>query len=58
MRVWQEMMAEHFPNSAWLCLHRDVFDQLYAYKRSQGLATWEEALSRLLAAESREEAVA
>ena len=58
VRVWQALMEEHFPNSAWVCLQRDVFDQLYAYKRSQGLATWEQALERLLPAVEREEVAA
>ena len=30
--VWKEMMDLYYPNSAWLCLRRDVFDQLYRYK--------------------------
>jgi hypothetical protein len=58
VRVWQELMEAHFPNSAWLWLQRDVFDRLYAYKRSQGLATWEQALERLLPATEREEVAA
>ena len=27
--VWQEMMEHYYPNSAWLCLRKDVFDRLY-----------------------------
>ncbi len=58
-RVWREMMDEHYPNSAWLALDRDVFDQLNAYKRAQGLATWEQTVQRLLAqAAEREEVLA
>ena len=47
--VWKEMMEMHFPNIAWLCLHRDAFTQLYAYKMRHGLPTWEQAIARLLA---------
>ena len=47
-RVWREMMDHYYPNSAWLRLRRDVFERLYAYKRNQGLATWEQALESLL----------
>ena len=46
--VWQEMMDQHYPNSAWLYLHRDVFQRLLDFKREQGLPTWEATLERLL----------
>ena len=49
VRVWQELMEHHFPNSAWVSLHRDAFERLYAYKRRQGLATWEQTIEQLLA---------
>ena len=48
--VWKEMMEMHFPNTAWLCLRRDVFEQLYQYKVRHGIPTWEQAISRALAA--------
>jgi hypothetical protein len=52
--LWQQMIEHYYPNSAWLRLHRDVFDQLYQYKIRHGLPTWEEALTRLLQASSEE----
>jgi hypothetical protein len=54
IRLWQEMMARYFPNSAWLRVHRDVFDRLYAYKARWGLANWDMALERLLKAAAEE----
>ena len=48
--AWQGMMDLYYPNSAWLCLRRDVFDRLKRYKSGQGLPTWEQALERLLTA--------
>lgn len=48
-RVWHEMMDLYYPDSVWLRLQRDVFERLYEYKRSQGVATCEEALEQLLA---------
>jgi hypothetical protein len=53
--VWKQMMDAHFPNSAWLSLRRDTFEQLYAYKVRHGLPTWEQAITRMLAAEEAEE---
>jgi Family of unknown function (DUF6084) len=51
VRVWREMMDLYYPNSAWLYLRRDVFERLYEYKTHRGIATWEQALEGLLAAE-------
>ncbi len=52
--VWKDMMDMHYPNAAWLCLRRDVFELLYAYKMRHGLPTWEQAITRALAAEQAE----
>jgi len=48
VRTWRDLMEKHYPNSAWLYLQRQCFDQLYAYKRRHGLATWEQTMERLL----------
>jgi hypothetical protein len=48
VREWQGLMDHHYPQSAWLSLHRDAFDKLYAYKREHGLTTWEQVVDRLL----------
>jgi len=48
LRVWQDMMAAYYPNSAWLCLRKDVFDRLNEYKMLNGIPTWEEAMERLV----------
>jgi Family of unknown function (DUF6084) len=48
VRVWKEMMELYYPNTAWLCLRKDVFDQLYQFKMRRGLPTWEQALETLL----------
>jgi hypothetical protein len=53
--VWKEMMERYYPNSAWLCLRRDVFDRLYQYKSRRRLPTWEQALEYLLPAIDSEE---
>ena len=34
VKAWNEMMDIYYPNSAWLCLRRDVFERLYQYKVS------------------------
>lgn len=49
VQVWRNMMDHYYPNSRWLCLHKDVFDLLYRYKVRCGLPTWEQALESLLA---------
>jgi hypothetical protein len=45
---WREMMNLYYPNTAWLCLRRDVFDRLSQFKMEKGIPTWEQALERLL----------
>ncbi|HEY2380865.1 MAG TPA: DUF6084 family protein [Terriglobia bacterium] len=46
--VWRQMMDLYYPNSAWLCLRRDVFDLLCAYKVRHGIPTFEETLLQML----------
>jgi len=46
--VWKQMMEMYYPNCAWLCLQRDAFEQLRAYKTRQGIPTWEQAIKRAL----------
>jgi hypothetical protein len=50
VRLWKEMMDQYFPNSAWVRLRKDVFDQLYDYKVRKGLPTWEATVEALLRA--------
>jgi hypothetical protein len=48
VRVWKEMIDIYYPNIAWLCLRRDVFEKLSQYKMDRGIPTWEETIERLL----------
>jgi hypothetical protein len=57
VRVWRDMMDSYYPNSAWLCLHKDAFDRLYRYKVRHGIPTWEEALENIIPLEEIEEKV-
>jgi hypothetical protein len=50
VRLWKETMERYFPNSAWIRLRKDAFDQLYDYKVSRGFPTWEAAVESLLSA--------
>jgi hypothetical protein len=52
--LWQEMIQRYYPNSAWIRLHKDVFDQLYQYKATHSLPTWEEVVVQLLQASGEE----
>lgn len=52
--LWKDAIATAFPNTAWIRLQKDVFDQLYQYKITHGLITWEEVLARLLRASGEE----
>lgn len=46
--VWKEMMDLHYPNTAWLCLRRDVFERLHQYKIERGIPTWEQTVESIL----------
>jgi hypothetical protein len=58
VEVWKKMMDHHFPNVAWLTLDREVFERLYAYKRSVGASSWDETISGLLSNEAKAEVLA
>jgi hypothetical protein len=44
-------MEFYYPNSAWVCVRRDVFERLYDYKVQRAIPTWEQAFEALLAME-------
>lgn len=46
--VWKHIMEQHYPNSGWFYIRRDVFDRLLALKRRQGDSSWEQTMERLL----------
>jgi hypothetical protein len=48
--VWQDVVNDHFPGSAWLRCGRETLDALSAFKASHALPTWDATLSALLAA--------
>jgi hypothetical protein len=54
VRLWKEMMERYFPNSAWIRLRKDAFDQLYDYKVRMALPTWEAAVEALLRTSEQE----
>jgi uncharacterized protein DUF6084 len=42
--IWRDMMNAYYPNSVWLCLERNAFNQLQAYKVKHGIPTFEQAI--------------
>jgi hypothetical protein len=48
VQIWKQMMEVYYPNTAWLCLRRDLFDRLYRFKTGRGLPSWEQAIDLLL----------
>jgi hypothetical protein len=48
VETWKDMMEQHYPDSAYLYLDRDVFERLYAFKRENRLTSFEDALRHLL----------
>jgi hypothetical protein len=54
LKVWKDMMDTFYPNTAWLCLRRDVFEELHRYKVERGIPTWEQAFENMLASVKEE----
>jgi hypothetical protein len=52
LQIWKQMMDQHYPNSAWLCLQRDAFERLYRYKVRHGIPTWEQLIERVVPEEA------
>lgn len=48
LELWKQMMEVFYPNSAWLCLRRDIFDELNRFKVERGFPTWERTLETML----------
>jgi Family of unknown function (DUF6084) len=48
--VWQDVVNEHFPGSAWLRCATETLDALAVFKAAHALPTWDATLSTLLAA--------
>ncbi|MET9631996.1 DUF6084 family protein [Lentzea sp. NPDC006480] len=48
--VWRETVDHHFPGSAWLRVRRDTMDALQRFKSDHAFATWDDAMTAMLAA--------
>src|SRR5215469_1402500 len=48
VRVWQDVVDDHFPGSAWLRCTRETLDALSAFKAEHALPTWDATLAALL----------
>lgn len=46
--IWKQLMDDHYQNTAWLCLRKDVFDKLYRYKVHCGTPTWDQTIENIL----------
>ena len=46
--AWSQLMDLYYPNCAWLCLRKDIFDALNHYRSRHSLPTWEQTIERLL----------
>lgn len=46
--VWQDLMAQHFPDAGWLRLTHDNIAALCAFKSARGLLSLDEAVDALL----------
>jgi hypothetical protein len=45
--IWRATMDAHFPNTAWLRIRHDVYEELDRFRRERSLPTWDAALTLL-----------
>ena len=57
VQLWKDLMHLHCANAVCLSLRKDVFDELYRFKMSAGLPTFEEAIQHMLVIAERERPV-
>ncbi|GAA4996048.1 DUF6084 family protein [Uniformispora flossi] len=53
VKVWRDMMEQHFPGCGWVRLPADVMDALMAYRSRRALPTVEAAVCELVEANAR-----
>lgn len=46
--VWRELMEHYYPNTAWLNIRKDVFDELRMYRMHNAIPSWEQTFEKLL----------
>jgi hypothetical protein len=54
VQVWKSLFDMYHPNSAYLSLSRDVFDELYRFKMSAGFTTLEQTIEHMLSIAKQE----
>ncbi len=58
VRVWREMIEQHFPGCGWIRLPNDTMDALLRYRSQRALPSWEATVRSLLRTADQPEAVA
>jgi len=53
--VWQDLIAQHYPNTGWLRLSHDTVDALAAYRSARGLLSFDDAITSLLTPSASQE---
>lgn len=48
VKIWQEMVEQHFPGCGWIRLPRDSMDALLAFRSRRALPSWESTIAALL----------
>ncbi|MGK4585709.1 DUF6084 family protein [Kitasatospora sp. HPMI-4] len=48
VRVWRDMIEQHFPGCGWVRLPRDTMDALLEFRSRRGLPSWEATMRALL----------
>lgn len=49
VRIWQQLLDQHFPGCGWIRMERDSVNALARYRAEHGLTSWESCVAELLA---------
>jgi uncharacterized protein DUF6084 len=48
VQTWKQMMDSHYPNTAWICVPREVFERINEFRAQHGFSSWEQTFERML----------
>lgn len=49
VKVWRQLIKQHYPHTGWVRLHRDLVHALATFRSANGLLSFDDAIASLLA---------
>ncbi|HEX3987409.1 MAG TPA: DUF6084 family protein [Acidobacteriaceae bacterium] len=48
VKIWQEAIAAHYGDAAWLRIGKQTFDRLHRYRTLRGISAWDQLFDQLI----------